>query len=227
MSEDELKRYSDGIKEAWDAGLPLFTVQENDWGDVGANMAPDTDDRDELLLNAALRRSRSTGTDAVALEQYFVVIERFIRGLMEPEAIEQLTYRSGEYTNYWQRHFRLHEQGFGLLSTADADTLAFTPAEQALGALGIMVALERYQRDHGAYPETLKAFIPDYLAEMPIDPYDLVPFGYERRRRAYRLTGTGASFEHAPRLLLGSSGARALGLGPVGLGRRRWGQGSR
>lgn len=48
--------------------------------------------------------------------------------------------------------------------------------------LRTMIALERFQREHGEYPETLEKLVPQFLAEVSIDPFasPLEPLGYER-----------------------------------------------
>jgi hypothetical protein len=44
------------------------------------------------------------------------------------------------------------------------------------------VALERYRRDHGAWPENLDALIPTYLNAIPSDPQDGKPLRYKRNQ---------------------------------------------
>jgi hypothetical protein len=45
----------------------------------------------------------------------------------------------------------------------------------------VAVALERYRRDHGRWPETLDALVPKYLGAVPTDPQDGKPLRYKRR----------------------------------------------
>jgi hypothetical protein len=45
----------------------------------------------------------------------------------------------------------------------------------------VAVALERYRRDHGRWPDTLDALVPKYLAAVPTDPQDGRPLRYTRR----------------------------------------------
>jgi hypothetical protein len=45
----------------------------------------------------------------------------------------------------------------------------------------VAVALERYRRDHGRWPETLDALVPKYLKMVPRDPQDGQPLRYKRR----------------------------------------------
>ncbi len=51
-------------------------------------------------------------------------------------------------------------------------------------ALEAAIALRRYQLEHGAWPETLEALVPDYLEAVPRDPFDESrPLNYDRERR--------------------------------------------
>lgn len=76
---------------------------------------------------------------------------------------------------------------------ADEIIISFDPAfSAAAGALAranaklalaeIAVALERYQKAEGKYPETLQTLVPKYLDEIPIDPC------MNRKTITYRLT---------------------------------------
>lgn len=51
---------------------------------------------------------------------------------------------------------------------------------QALTNLTIAaLALKRYQLDHGTYPASIGALVPEYLAGLPTDPYDGKPLRYQ------------------------------------------------
>lgn len=54
----------------------------------------------------------------------------------------------------------------------------YQPVAQRRAAL-IMLALSAYRHDHGAYPRSLDALVPDYLDEVPLDVLTARPFGYE------------------------------------------------
>lgn len=43
----------------------------------------------------------------------------------------------------------------------------------------LQLALVMYRRDNGAYPDRLSAIVPEYLDDLPIDPYSRQPFHYE------------------------------------------------
>lgn len=68
-------------------------------------------------------------------------------------------------------------------------------------ALRLEVALELYKREHGEYPEALKALAPDYIKEVPVDP--MHPnlwkhkggFQYLRAGEGYRLLSDSPLYE--------------------------------
>jgi hypothetical protein len=43
----------------------------------------------------------------------------------------------------------------------------------------LYVALRAWQLDHGRLPESVGNLVPDYIAEVPLDPFPKKPFGYE------------------------------------------------
>jgi hypothetical protein len=61
----------------------------------------------------------------------------------------------------------------GISLRGDLERARATAAETAL-------ALARYRLDHGAYPESLEELVPEYLDEMPVDPFTGVPPEYRR-----------------------------------------------
>jgi hypothetical protein len=44
----------------------------------------------------------------------------------------------------------------------------------------VAVAVERYRRDHGSWPDTLNALVPNYLPALPTDPQDGAPLRFKR-----------------------------------------------
>ena len=58
-------------------------------------------------------------------------------------------------------------------------------------------ALEKYRMAQGEYPQGLEQLVPDYLVELPVDPYslDLKLLGYELESARYRLWSRGGDFE--------------------------------
>jgi hypothetical protein len=44
----------------------------------------------------------------------------------------------------------------------------------------VAIALERYRRVHGRWPDSLAALVPEYIPSVPIDPYDGAPLRFRR-----------------------------------------------
>jgi hypothetical protein len=61
----------------------------------------------------------------------------------------------------------------------------------ALSAAEIGVALRRYRRDRGSYPDDLSALSPSYLANVPIDPFTGKPPLYARQGAGFTLHAEG------------------------------------
>jgi hypothetical protein len=53
------------------------------------------------------------------------------------------------------------------------------------------VELERYRGAKGAYPDSLTALTPDYLPQVPQDPFDGQPLRYHPTKTGYRLYSVG------------------------------------
>ncbi|HEV3163409.1 MAG TPA: hypothetical protein VGZ22_05170 [Isosphaeraceae bacterium] len=58
----------------------------------------------------------------------------------------------------------------------------------------VLVALERYRRARGSWPETLDALVPEYLKSMPRDPFIDAPVRYKRLDDGVSVYGIG--FDH-------------------------------
>jgi hypothetical protein len=52
-----------------------------------------------------------------------------------------------------------------------------------LNATRLLGALTAYRADYGFLPENLKVLIPDYLSEIPLDPFDGMPLRYNSEKR--------------------------------------------
>jgi hypothetical protein len=62
----------------------------------------------------------------------------------------------------------------------------------ALGVAELGVALRRFKLDRFDYPTDLSALVPNYLDQMPIDPYTGRPFSYTRHGSGFTLHATGS-----------------------------------
>jgi hypothetical protein len=69
--------------------------------------------------------------------------------------------------------------------------LSFDRQEQGDRNLHIAIALAAYQRDHSAYPKTLDALVPKYLAKLPDDLFTGKPLVYRPTDKGYLLYSFG------------------------------------
>jgi hypothetical protein len=60
-----------------------------------------------------------------------------------------------------------------------------------LNAAELAVALRRFRLDRGAYPDDLSALAPEYLANVPIDPFTGRPPVYTRKGAGFELHAEG------------------------------------
>ena len=51
-----------------------------------------------------------------------------------------------------------------------------------LAGARLVVACHRFEREKGRFPETLQELVPQYLAEVPRDPFDGAPFRYSKEK---------------------------------------------
>lgn len=61
--------------------------------------------------------------------------------------------------------------------------------EGELAAARLTVALQRYERSNGVFPEELVELTPDYLDSVPVDPFDGQPFRYLPDKKAIYSVG--------------------------------------
>ena len=59
-----------------------------------------------------------------------------------------------------------------------------------LAGTKLVVACKRFERDKGRRPETLAELVPDYLSDVPPDPYDGEPFRYSAEKGIVWAVGT-------------------------------------
>ena len=76
--------------------------------------------------------------------------------------------------------------------------------------------LERYRQNHGRFPDTLTALIPDYVEQIPEDPFVGGPLRYEATNTGYTLTAAGlAAGGRGPASLQGRNAASARHFGEI------------
>jgi hypothetical protein len=64
-------------------------------------------------------------------------------------------------------------------------------ANTELTLIRLTAALALYRAEHGEYPESLDALVPEVLLELPVDLYHEKPFIYQRDGAGYLLYSTG------------------------------------
>jgi hypothetical protein len=57
---------------------------------------------------------------------------------------------------------------------------SFSRHQASLRCAIVALAVERYRIAHGHWPDSLNSLVPDFLAKVPLDPYDAKPLRYRR-----------------------------------------------
>ena len=73
---------------------------------------------------------------------------------------------------------RVNVEAVLLVAGMDKEEAAFTRRDCYLKCLTTALAAERYRRAHGAWPPTLAALAPPFLATAPLDVFDAAPLRY-------------------------------------------------
>ena len=76
-------------------------------------------------------------------------------------------------------------------------------ADGLLAGAKLVVACNRFAREKGQWPETLAELVPEYLGEVPRDPYDGAPFRYSAEKGLVWAVGTNLTDEGGSTRLLG------------------------
>ncbi len=88
--------------------------------------------------------------------------------------------------------------------------------ESLLAGAKLAVACNRFQRDKGRWPAELQELVPEYLSEVPRDPFDGAPFRYSAEKGLVWAVGKNLTDEGGSPRLLGVEPAT-----PAGRDRRR------
>jgi hypothetical protein len=62
--------------------------------------------------------------------------------------------------------------------------------QASIAALQLKIALRLYEMKLGQLPDNLNALVPDYLPEIPKDPYDDQPFRYSKTKKKVWAVGS-------------------------------------
>ena len=75
--------------------------------------------------------------------------------------------------------------------------------EGILAGAKLVVACHRFERDKGRFPESLAELVPNYLSEVPQDPYDGAPFRYSAEKGLVWAVGKNLTDEGGSTRVLG------------------------
>lgn len=75
------------------------------------------------------------------------------------------------------------------------------------------LALARYEREHGSWPDSLEALVPDYLDAVPDDPHDGAPLRYRRAQTGVVVYSIGSGRIDAGGRELSDDGIVGMGTG--------------
>jgi len=103
---------------------------------------------------------------------------------------EKLEFRAPEFEGRWR------EAPFKVMTRMLTPALSKMYLQQAglttrVRLARCVIALTLYHIDHGVYPESLTALVPDYLDELQMDPFDGKPLRYERRDSGFAVYSVG------------------------------------
>jgi len=152
---------------------------------------------DQLLV--ILHHGRTFGSQAVFYEPEFTPAKRFLQLLGRPLTqhdmatavrlmslgaglVEQPPYAVRQQMDDWQASLEALTHRTPL-STLMLPPLANAPAhlttaEARQATALVALALERYRLARGSYPETLSALVPEFLTDVPVDPFSGRPVLY-------------------------------------------------
>ena len=82
--------------------------------------------------------------------------------------------------------------------------------EGILAGAKLAVACNRFARDKGRWPETLAELVPDFLSEVPRDPFDGAPFRYSAKKGLVWAVGTNLTDEGGSMRVPGAEEASAV-----------------
>ncbi len=95
-------------------------------------------------------------------------------------------WKDWEYSLQTTRNKSKIQQYLGTLATLVLPAIqpasdAYLRTRALLNAGRMMIALERYRKAHGHWPESSDALVPVYLKELPVDPFGDGPIRFARR----------------------------------------------
>ncbi|MFO7976100.1 MAG: hypothetical protein R6V12_15865 [Candidatus Hydrogenedentota bacterium] len=123
------------------------------------------------------------------------VVRRFLRKHeAELRAVAKLSYPEKEDRSDRHRQLRRTERRVlptRIVSPLMSGVTSVATASTHVEGLRAVVALERYKKTHGEYPESLDALTPEFLGSVPRDAYSTEPLRYSRKKDSYQLCSVG------------------------------------
>ncbi len=113
------------------------------------------------------------------------------------DRLEQFDTKSGRIQWYLSRGARSYKMAYALVLDGDGLYNIYPEVQARNDTLHqftrLAITLAQYRAAHGEYPESLEALVPEFLAELPADPFAADGrFGYERcDDGGYRLYSSG------------------------------------
>ena len=148
---------------------------------------------DRGLLGTAWRLTQSDGA-AFYLEHMSAMIAA--AEMPWPEAIEEAARVDGQLEALGRGSFLTKIRHMIPLLLAPALEAAFEAVARHVamtGAADAAIACERYRRRYGKLPERLEQLVPEFLPEVPVDPYSGQPLQYVVRDDEYLVYSVGSN----------------------------------
>lgn len=86
-------------------------------------------------------------------------------------------YPSDAVETLGRNHFLL----MSILTPIDRGVWSYDQYDMTVAATRIMLALDRYHRTFGDFPDRIESLVPTFMAELPVDPLSGSGFGYVKR----------------------------------------------
>ena len=193
FSDEDLRRLSDEYRATrYNDGFYRALVGDRVEG-IQAFDHPERLEEDFPPVGKLSSGLRLTRNDDLAL--YLKIMEGMIAAARKPYPQARLDFQASEQrlpsgsgmSLNKLRHLRTLSLVPGLTPILTAATRGNLQTEVAVTA----IAIERYRRHHGRLPERLEELVPDFLPQLPVDPFDGKQLRYVLSRDQYLLYSVG------------------------------------
>jgi hypothetical protein len=123
---------------------------------------------------------------------------RYLRAMNEAVEIAKLPLEE-QVPRYraWRKEYG-HVENVGDGLTAGPTEFPLLRGHASLRRAQVALAAERYRRQHGNWPQSLAALVPQYLPAVPLDPFDGKPLRYRRTDHGAVICSVGENGCDAP-----------------------------